>query len=124
MPFPDYYIANVAFALAEAIVAHPRPMTIAGVSPRSFGYTLFNNLEEAGAKLLKTDLQEHESFEDARRISFPDRLTRRTIWSRCSRSATQSPAPGFLGSTSSDIADGRSPLLFRPTSRKLELAER
>jgi hypothetical protein len=43
-------------------VAHPRPLTIAGVSTRSFGYTLFNNLEEVGAKLLKTDLQEHESF--------------------------------------------------------------
>ena len=61
-PFPDYYIANVAFALADTIVAHPRPLTIAGVSTRSFGYTLFNNLEEVGAKLLKTDLQEHESF--------------------------------------------------------------
>ena len=61
-PFPDYYIANVAFALADTIVAHPRPLTIAGVSTRSFGYTLFNNLEEVGAKILKTDLQEHESF--------------------------------------------------------------
>jgi glycosyltransferase involved in cell wall biosynthesis len=61
-PFPDYYIANVAFALAETIVAQPRPLTIAGVSTRSFGYTLFNNLEEVGAKLLKTDLAEHESF--------------------------------------------------------------
>lgn len=62
-PFPDYYIANMAFAMADTIVGHPRPLTIAGVSRKSFGYTLFNDLEEAGAKLLKTDLSAHESYD-------------------------------------------------------------
>jgi glycosyltransferase involved in cell wall biosynthesis len=70
-PFPDYYIANVAFAAADRIVAHPKPLTIAGVSRQSFGYTLFNNLEEAGAKLLKTDLKQHESFEKCKPYILP-----------------------------------------------------
>ena len=70
-PFPDYYIANIAFGLADRIVAHPRPLTIGGVSRQSFGYTLFNNLEEAGAKLLKTDLKEHESFEKCEAYILP-----------------------------------------------------
>ena len=69
--FPDYYIANVAFGIADRIVAHPRPLTIAGVSRQSFGYTLFNNLEEAGAKLLKTDLKQHESFEKCQTYILP-----------------------------------------------------
>jgi glycosyltransferase involved in cell wall biosynthesis len=70
-PFPDYYIANVAFGMADRIVAHPRPLTIAGVSRQSFGYTLFNNLEEAGAQLLNTDLKQHESFEKCRTYILP-----------------------------------------------------
>ena len=70
-PFPDYYIANAAFGLADRIVAHPRPLTIAGVSRQSFGYTLFNNLEEAGAKLLKTDLKQHEAFEKCEAYILP-----------------------------------------------------
>jgi glycosyltransferase involved in cell wall biosynthesis len=55
-PFPDYYLANVAMGLAKQIVVCPKPLAIAGVSRASFGYTLFNNLEERGAALLKTDL--------------------------------------------------------------------
>jgi glycosyltransferase involved in cell wall biosynthesis len=70
-PFPDYYIANTAFGMADRIVAHPRPLTIAGVSRQSFGYTLFNNLEEVGAKLLKTDLKQHESFEKCKPYILP-----------------------------------------------------
>lgn len=70
-PFPDYYIANIAFGLADRIVAHPRALTIAGVSRQSFGYTLFNNLEEVGAKMLKTDLKQHESFEKCKTYILP-----------------------------------------------------
>ena len=70
-PFPDYYIANVAFGMADRIVAHPRPLTIAGVSRQSFGYTLFNLEEEAGAKLLKTDLKQHEGFEKCKAAVLP-----------------------------------------------------
>ena len=51
-PFPDYYIANVAFIEAEKIVISPKPTSIAGVSRKSFGFTLFNNMPERGAALL------------------------------------------------------------------------
>ena len=55
-PFPDYYLANVAFAKARTIVVIPKPMAIAGVSKASYGYTLFNGLEQKGADLLNTKL--------------------------------------------------------------------
>jgi glycosyltransferase involved in cell wall biosynthesis len=61
-PFPDYYFANLAFAKAERIVIDPRPISIAGVSKASFGYTLFNNLEENGAKLLNTKLSSDDMY--------------------------------------------------------------
>ncbi len=55
-PFPDYYLANVALAKAGSIVVIPAPMAIAGVSKASFGFTLFNGLEEQGAALLNGKL--------------------------------------------------------------------
>lgn len=55
-PFPDYYLANVAFALSKSTIAVPEPLAIAGVSKASFGYTLFNGLEEKGATLLNSKL--------------------------------------------------------------------
>ncbi len=51
-PFPDYYIANVAFIQADTIVVCPKPNSVAGVSRKSFGFTLFNNMPERGAALL------------------------------------------------------------------------
>ena len=47
-PFPDYYLANIALAKARSVVVIPAPMAIAGVSKASFGFTLFNGLEEQG----------------------------------------------------------------------------
>jgi len=55
-PFPDYYLANVALAKASSILVLPSPMSIAGVSKLSFGYTLFNNDEKTGADMLNTNL--------------------------------------------------------------------
>lgn len=55
-PFPDYYLANVAFALSKSTIVVPDPLAIAGVSKASFGYTLFNGLEEKGASLLNSKL--------------------------------------------------------------------
>jgi hypothetical protein len=39
-PFPDYYLANLAFGLARDVVVLPEPVSIAGVSRKSFGFTL------------------------------------------------------------------------------------
>jgi hypothetical protein len=57
-PFPDYYLANLAFGLARDVVVLPEPVSIAGVSRKSFGFTLFNNLSEKGDSMLATDLDE------------------------------------------------------------------
>jgi glycosyltransferase involved in cell wall biosynthesis len=70
-PFPDYYLANVAFGLAKSIAVEPRPLVIAGVSRSSFGYTMFNNLEKKGAELLKTDLEEDCAYRALRSRLLP-----------------------------------------------------
>ena len=63
-PFPDYYLANVAFALSKSTVVVPEPLAIAGVSKASFGYTLFNGEEEKGASLLNTKLAADPVYRD------------------------------------------------------------
>jgi glycosyltransferase involved in cell wall biosynthesis len=55
-PFPDYYLANVAFARSGSTVIVPAPLVIAGVSKASFGFTLFNGLEARGEALLNAKL--------------------------------------------------------------------
>jgi glycosyltransferase involved in cell wall biosynthesis len=55
-PFPDYYLANVALAKSRSTVVVPAAMSIAGVSRASFGFTLFNDLEEQGAQILNAKL--------------------------------------------------------------------
>ncbi len=55
-PFPDYYLANVALVRSRSTIVVPWPTAIAGVSKSSFGFTLFNGLEEQGASLLNSKL--------------------------------------------------------------------
>jgi hypothetical protein len=61
-PFPDYYIANVALIESRKTVVVPEPLGIQGVSRKSFGFTLFNNMPDAGAALLATDLKRDPIF--------------------------------------------------------------
>jgi hypothetical protein len=61
-PFPDYYLANVAMGLARDVVILPDPVSIAGVSRKSFGFTLFNNLPEKGDSLLAMDVTEDRLY--------------------------------------------------------------
>lgn len=63
-PFPDYYLANVAIAQSRSTIIAPMPLAIAGVSKASFGFTLFNGLEERGATLLNTKLADDPVFRD------------------------------------------------------------
>ena len=63
-PFPDYYLANMAMGMADKVVVVPEPLTIAGVSRASFGFTLFNGLEQEGADLLNTKLVADPLYED------------------------------------------------------------
>ncbi len=55
-PFPDYYLANVAFVKSRSTVIVPQPIGLQGVSRKSFGFTLLNNLPERGEALLATEL--------------------------------------------------------------------
>jgi glycosyltransferase involved in cell wall biosynthesis len=70
-PFPDYYLANVAFAKAHTVVVIPEPISIAGVTKKSFGYMLFNGFEEKGAELLNTDLNTDPIFREVEKFLLP-----------------------------------------------------
>lgn len=73
-PFPDYYLANVALANAATVVAIPAPMSIAGVSKASFGYTLFNGLEEKGAAMLNSNLAQDPFYREVEKLILPGPL--------------------------------------------------
>jgi glycosyltransferase involved in cell wall biosynthesis len=70
-PAPDYYLANVALALSRKTVVVPAPMAVAGVSRKSYGFTLFNGLEEKGAELLNTDLLADQWFTEVEPFLLP-----------------------------------------------------
>lgn len=73
-PFPDYYLANIALAKARSVVVVPVPMSIAGVSKASFGFTLFNQLEEKGAQLLNAKLAADPLYPEVERFLLPGPL--------------------------------------------------
>ncbi|MFN2628144.1 MAG: glycosyltransferase family 2 protein [Gaiellaceae bacterium] len=50
--FPDYYAMNLLFLRARRIVVHPRPLTIVGVSPRSYGFYRANDRVAEGMRML------------------------------------------------------------------------
>jgi glycosyltransferase involved in cell wall biosynthesis len=53
-PFPDYYATNVMFLKAKRIVIDPEPTVAVGITPKSYGYFLFNNRESEGVEFLHT----------------------------------------------------------------------
>lgn len=73
-PFPDYYLANIALAKASSVVVIPAPMSIAGVSKASFGYTLFNGLEEKGSELLNAKLTLDPLYPEVEKFLLPGPL--------------------------------------------------
>lgn len=70
-PFPDYYIANVAILLCDKVLVNPEPLAIAGVSKASFGFTLFNNEEERGSALLKTQHEDDQFWPEMKAVILP-----------------------------------------------------
>ena len=52
-PYPDYYATNAAMLKAESILIVPKPLVTIGISPKSFGFYYFNDLEEKGNKFLQ-----------------------------------------------------------------------
>ncbi|MBS0271331.1 MAG: glycosyltransferase [Proteobacteria bacterium] len=73
-PFPDYYLANVAMAKGERIVISPEALAIQGISTESFGYTLFNGLEQRGSELLNTNFNNDLVFKEYEKKLIPGEL--------------------------------------------------
>lgn len=51
-PFPDYYASNSLLLNARRILVEPRPLVAIGITPKSYGYYLFNNREPEGVEFL------------------------------------------------------------------------
>lgn len=51
-PFPDYYASNAMLCKAQRILIEPRPLVAIGITPKSYGYYLFNNREPEGVEFL------------------------------------------------------------------------
>jgi hypothetical protein len=51
-PYPDFYAANLALLLADRVGVAPAPMTVIGITRKSYGYFHFNNNEAAGVDFL------------------------------------------------------------------------
>jgi glycosyltransferase involved in cell wall biosynthesis len=67
-PYPDFYAANMALLIADTVGVVPAPMTVIGITRKSYGYFHFNNNESAGmdflanhdfTKHVSTDLRKH-----------------------------------------------------------------
>ena len=51
-PYPDFYAANMALLIADTVGVVPAPMTVIGITRKSYGYFHFNNNESAGMDFL------------------------------------------------------------------------
>ncbi|EJO86950.1 hypothetical protein MCOL_V218681 [Mycobacterium colombiense CECT 3035] len=51
-PFPDFYTANLALLRAARVGVVPRPMTVIGITRKSYGYFHLNDSEAAGVDFL------------------------------------------------------------------------
>lgn len=70
-PFPDYYIANIAFAKSKSIVIIPEARVITGVSKASVGYALLNGLEDRFEAILNTKLSSDLLFNEIQDFVLP-----------------------------------------------------
>ena len=52
-PYPDYYAANAVMLKARNVLIVPQPLVAVGISPKSFGFYYFNDLESMGSEFLK-----------------------------------------------------------------------
>jgi glycosyltransferase involved in cell wall biosynthesis len=51
-PFPDFYATNALFLKAPRILVVPQPLVIIGISPKSYGFSHFNQQDSVGAAFL------------------------------------------------------------------------
>jgi glycosyltransferase involved in cell wall biosynthesis len=51
-PYPDFYATNAMMLKAERILIAPKPMVAIGISPKSFGFYYYNDIEKEGNAFL------------------------------------------------------------------------
>ena len=69
-PYPDYYAANALLHLSPTILIVPTPMVVIGISPKSFGYYYFNDMESAGTAFLD-NMRGHQELAHLDRVVLP-----------------------------------------------------
>ena len=61
-PFPDFYTSCVLFLTASRILIDSRPLVTIGITPKSYGFFLYNHQEQGGVDFLNS-------------LEIPDRLS-------------------------------------------------
>lgn len=69
-PYPDYYASNAMMLKAERILVVPIPLVTIGISPKSFGFYYFNNLESKGNDFLQ-NLPDPDMAHRLRQVMLP-----------------------------------------------------
>lgn len=70
-PFPDYYAANMSMFLGRKIILYPKPLTIIGISPKSYGNYHYNREEKKGTDFLNADEQDNNATQQVIRNLIP-----------------------------------------------------
>jgi glycosyltransferase involved in cell wall biosynthesis len=69
-PYPDYYAMTILMLFGERILACPYPLVAVGISPKSFGYYYFNNIEIKGLEFLNNENEKSVSLK-LKEVIFP-----------------------------------------------------
>lgn len=56
-PYPDYYAMTMMMLFGKRILSCPYPLVGVGISPKSFGFYYFNNIESKGLEFLNNENQ-------------------------------------------------------------------
>ena len=69
-PYPDYYATNALLLTSESIVVNPIATAVVGISPKSFGYYYFNDMESRGNEVLNNRIED-ELFKTIKKYILP-----------------------------------------------------
>ncbi|CQD22838.1 glycosyl transferase family protein [Mycobacterium europaeum] len=78
-PFPDFYTANLALLLASRVGVVPRPLTVIGITRKSYGYYHLNDAEAAGVDFLGNQHFRDEVTPELRKQLLPGSYMN-TLW--------------------------------------------
>ncbi len=69
-PYPDYYATTAIMLKADRVLAVPDRLVVVGITPKSFGYYYFNNLEKVGVEMLN-NVPQADLFSKMEKILLP-----------------------------------------------------